>query len=597
MYTDREEDSATALRPADHADTIRSHIGLSLQEQQCPVRVPRAFQIDFQFEAAQRTHLALVSRPKAVDHQYNIAALGELPGPVELAGVNEPRRAVEETTAPVQENHGALWTALGVRRPDREDCILGLRRLGSEDYSIAAEAILIDVYRYMVPLVAKADKRQRAALRSLPVGTGDRWTRARPIFHVLDRELRDRLAAAREDLRFWTPPCDIHALPNIVQVLGLSPVDPALTIEEETAARDRGDALALRFQACVDHLSNELARNDPAARDRIGLSWSTLREIRLSVRTAPFDVRVSHPLLSTRPIIVQMEAVLERDPPRLIITEGAFPQRNRGGRVIAQLFAPEAQHGIEAEWVASWVASADATVERMTMASDEALEQALADQAAAAKITPNARIKVTPPASRTPKAASPRKLKTGHGGVATVELVKGSPPKPTPPGTPLVQTPPPSWSVPASNSASTGPVEYDRIDLEQRGWEILIEVLDRSDAAEIVDFRKRHHIGADGVIDWKTFIELKATGRGTQSSVELSSAEFERAEQKGLDFMLALVSGLEEGETTEIRLILDPVRHTGVRPSGSVRLVGLMEAPAVVLRLTDIGESESTMAA
>ena len=67
------------------------------------------------------------------------------------------------------------------------------------------------------------------------------------------------------------------------------------------------------------------------------------------------------------PIQVELQAVLQRDPPLLSIAENAFQQRNGCGRVISSLFAPEARHRIEAEWVASWVASGEMSVERMTL--------------------------------------------------------------------------------------------------------------------------------------------------------------------------------------------------------------------------------------
>ena len=231
-------------------------------------------------------------------------------------------------------------------------------------------------------------------------------------------------------------------------------------------------------------------------------------------------------------------------------------------------------------------------VERMTLASDEEHAQALAAQAAATVIAPGSKIKVSPPASRKPTAAPPRRLKAAHGGVASVEIVKGGPQKPAPAKAPLATVPPPSPPAPPPSPGGTGVVEYDTRDLEQRGWEILREILKSSTAPEIVDFRKRHHIGADGVIDWKTFVELKATGRGSQGSVELSASEYERAREQGLNFMLALVSGLEEGERTQVRLILDPVNRAAVRAVGSMRLVGLADAPAIVINLNDADAEE-----
>ena len=485
----------------------------------------------------------------------------------------------------------ALWGALGIARPVLDDCIDVLRALAAEPYSVSAEAVLIDVYRYIEPLLAKATRAQRDRLRLLPIGTNNGWARARPIHHIEDRELRDQLATALPDLRFWTPPCDMHGLPNVVAALRLAPTSPQLVLAENAAARARGDGVAPRFQASVDHLSNELARHDPGTRDRIGMAWATLRDLPLAVHPGSFEARVFDERISSVPILVQMQAVLQRHPPLLTISENAFQQRNRCGRVIASLFSPEARHQIEAEWVASWVASGETTVERMTLASDEEHARALAAQAAAAVIAPGAKIKVTPPASRKAATLPPRRLKAAHGGVAKVEILTGGAAKPVPPKVPLANTPPQSLLLPPAGPPTTGPVEYDTRDLEQRGWEILRDVLRTATAPEIVDFRKHHHIGADGAIDWKTFVELKATGRGSQASVELSATEYERAREQGINFILALVSGLEEGEQTQVRLILDPVNRAAVRAVGSMRLVGLADAPAVVIYLGDSGSS------
>jgi hypothetical protein len=160
---------------------------------------------------------------------------------------------------------------------------------------------------------------------------------------------------------------------------------------------------------------------------------------------------------------------------------------------------------------------------------------------------------------------------------------------------PLAKTAPPTSQAPA-NATPGRPLEYDNRDLEQHGWELLTAVLNSSDNGQIADFRKRHQVGADGAIDWKKFVELKATGRGLQASVEFSASEFERAQEKGLDYVLALVSGLERGQQTEIRLIFDPVNRVSLRTSGSVRLVGPGDAPAVVIAVAD-APSEDTIAA
>jgi hypothetical protein len=111
--------------------------------------------------------------------------------------------------------------------------------------------------------------------------------------------------------------------------------------------------------------------------------------------------------------------------------------------------------------------------------------------------------------------------------------------------------------------------------------------LNASDAADLADFRKRHAVGADDVIDWKTFVKLKPTGEGPRLCRGVGQ-RVEQGKERGLDFMLALVSGLEEGERTEIRLILDPANRAAVRPIGAVRLVRLADVPGMVLQLNDV---------
>lgn len=484
-----------------------------------------------------------------------------------------------------------LWGALQVRRPTLDACIATLRDLATRPYLSATEAVLIEIYRYIEPLVSRAERKHRERLRNLPVGvSGGTWSRGRPVYQLTDRELRSQLATARPDLEFWMPPCDIHALPNLCNALGLTAYLPTLEVPADATARELGEVLAPHFRRCVDHLSNELARNDHVTRDRLRVPWTKLRETSLCVYQQPFMVVVRSTELPAQQ--VAMRAVLQTEPLTLHVEEHAFAQRESCGRAIASLFPPDVQRRIEAEWVASWVASADETVELVATASDEEHARALADRAAATAVSPGKKIKVSPPGSRSAPMATPRRLKAAHGGVASVTIVGGSPPKAAAPSKPpLANTPPPAPPPPSANPSA--PPEYTTADLEQRGWEILAEVLNGSQEADLVDFRRRHRVGADGVIDWKTFVELKATGRVPQSSIEMSATEFERARERGLNFILALVSGLEEGFRTEVRLILDPANRATVRPVGSVRLVALTDAPSILLQLEDLGHEAS----
>lgn len=478
-----------------------------------------------------------------------------------------------------------LWKALDISAPSLDDCLVRLRELGNEPYSTQSEAVLIETYRFMEGLVETGDRRQRERLRTLPVGVSRGWEAQRPILQLEDRELRQQLAAAYPDLRFWNPPCDTQALPNVTAALGLSPMAPRLSVPVSTTARERGDVLAERFRSCVDHLSNELMRNDPGTREALSISWDQLRALPLQVHENLFDVRASDDALGGRGLQVRMGAVLQREPLRLDIAEDAFSLRDSGGRAIASLFPRSVRHRIEAEWVASWIASSAVRVERLAAASDEDVRKALEDHAATIDVAAAGKIKVTKPASRSAKTVAPRRLKPEHSGTVKVEVHEGTTPTTEPATTssrPLL-TDSPAPSTDYRPPAVSEPLEYSAADLEQRGWEILRGVLANATEGPLSDFRRRHGVGADGALGWRKFVELKATARGPQSSVEFSAREFERAQAEGANFMLALVSGLEEGFETQVRIILDPTRRASVKPSGSVRLGRLQAAPSLVI--------------
>jgi hypothetical protein len=71
------------------------------------------------------------------------------------------------------------------------------------------------------------------------------------------------------------------------------------------------------------------------------------------------------------------------------------------------------------------------------------------------------------------------------------------------------------------------------------------------------------------------------------SSVEMTNAEYERAKERGEDYILALVYGLEEGERTEARLVFDPANSLILKPVNGIRLIGLSEATALVIQFSD----------
>jgi hypothetical protein len=412
-----------------------------------------------------------------------------------------------------------LWLTLGVRLPRLDDCLRFCRALAAQDYKVNASAALIDVYRYMEPLLPDAERKHRTRLRALPVACGGHWTVARPIYFVEDDELRRALAAALPRAAFWTPPCSIRDLPHLVSMIGITIASPLVKVTGDRAgAMACGDCQRARFERAIDHLSDELARNDAVTRDGMVIGWESLKALPLFVYEQAVPVRVEDALFSTAVIPASLHAVLVPEPRELHVSEEGLGDREYGGRAIASFFRADVRRKIGGEWALAWQKSLERAPDSIRLASDEEHREAMEQRAAKISGAAKTKIRVSAPASRKP-GATVRTFKESVGSIANTAVMPGSPPKPAKAtGGKGLAAAPPAASPPAG-SEPTSAVAYTNADLEQRGWEILEPVLNTSPDERLVDFRRRHGVGADGVINWKTFVEMKATGRAPQASI------------------------------------------------------------------------------
>src|SRR5215471_343587 len=102
LRADREEKSATALRPAHYANAIGPDKRLRLQKQQRSISVSRPIAIELPVEGSRCAHLSSVTRGKAIDHQHCISTAGQLAGPIAFSGLDH--RAHQRATAPMKED-------------------------------------------------------------------------------------------------------------------------------------------------------------------------------------------------------------------------------------------------------------------------------------------------------------------------------------------------------------------------------------------------------------------------------------------------------------------------------------------------------------
>lgn len=493
-----------------------------------------------------------------------------------------------------------LWVTLAIPEPSLDDCISFCRTLARDPYDGETIGKLLDVYRYMEPRLGNAERRHKEKLRALPLVCGGVWESERPIFLVEEMELREQLAATEPRLRFWTPPCDVRELPRFVAMTGLTRTAPTLKVtDNQKAARDQGESMRAWFERAVNHLSDELARYDVGTREKLSISWDELRGMPLYVYGQPVSVTVTDPVIAPRSIKVHLKALQQPSPRELHIWQDALPEREHGGRAIGSLFSSEVRRKIDAEWVVAWLAGKTAPATGLRLATDEAHIETLKEEAAKIEAAPKTPIKVSPPAAQKNGAAEPRTLKASVGIIAGAMVVVGNTPVIGELNKPHLSPVAPNGHSVAGGSGGADPraKAFDTPDIEQVGWEVVRHVLNGSAGKDLVDFRKRHGVGADGAFDWTRFVELKATAGGPPSTIEMSPAEYERAKMAGMDYILAIVSGIETGQACQVRLIFDPVRRASHKPTSGVRFHSLNDATAIVITFDDaVQAAESSKA-
>lgn len=498
----------------------------------------------------------------------------------------EPERYV------IEEAFRPLWNVLQIGETTLEDCCDYLKehaaRVGPHD----EDGILIQVYRYMAGVLGKSAGPVAPSVRHVPLACLQDWRARRPILLVDNAELRSQLAVARPALFFWRPPCDTRALGALVDALSVTRLAPAVLPLPDRRAVEVGEDLTATFQAAVDHLSDTLGRASAAVRSALLVPWDQLKTLKLYVYEDALPVEVTDAALGY-PVRTTLRAHLQRNPFELHSTADALRNREEVGALVAGLFDPAAEYPFDGEWALAWQAAERSAAAALRFATDDAAHAAKV-AATASQVAANAggTVKLkSSGAHKGAKAAPPpplRKLKDVQAGISSVSIVDGE--KPNPPKGPmrpnLKRRKKPSPSDAGLRVANTA---YTNGELEDFGWDVLVHVLQRSGGPELEDFRRRHHVGADGAFDWEEFVELKAAGRSMQTSVMLTAQEFARALERGNDYVLALVHQCENGSATRVKLVFDPARRATVRETEAVRISGLDTAAGILVELGEDG--------
>ena len=491
---------------------------------------------------------------------------------------------------PDGEAYGRLWRFLNISETQVGDCCSFLKEHAERSATDEQTGVLIEVYRFLDSLLAK-EGAAASAVRHLPLVCGGQWRAKRPIYLVEQDDLRLGMARALPDRFFWDPPCRPSTIPHLVNALGLTRLAPQVAADTTQLARERGEDLSHRFHEAVSHLSDQLARTSTDMRGSLTVGWDSLRNAPLRVYEGPVPVTVTDQALPD-PVGMTLRVHLSRDPLELHVAEDAIGSRDAGGRAVASLFTDSTKWNFDAEWALAWQEAERRDADDLRFVADEEerrrqLEKEAARIAVATKSKGKVQVSTTNGTSKEPpEPFPPRKLKTGLAGVESVTVVAGQPPKAAGQARKgiLREEPEPR---PRQSSGQMANTAYSTGELEDLGWAVARHVLDHSDRSPLVDFRNRQRVGADGAIDWCRFVELKACGRTMPGSVQLTLAEFARAAERGKDYLLVVVSGLEDGFETRVKIIFDPIRNATLSRSELIRLTGLAAAPGIELAVGD----------
>jgi len=502
-----------------------------------------------------------------------------------------------------------LWEILNVQPPSITDCIEVLAEIADHTPDGADEAVLLETYRYVAKGLPNAELKEREGLLRVPLWSGSNWLRKRPIYAVDDPALTLALST---QVPTWSSPGSLASLGGLPAALGVNVLNRSAFVPSGLGPRAvlRGRDIQPQFVTAVRHLKARLQRNDPGLYRAIAVGWDALEKARLAI-SPELTLEID---LSERPISVSARAHARPDPLPVLVclaSEDEAGSDESAGRAIAALFEPADTDGrsldrekVALAWAAAWrQASRGEAVQDLDLPSDSAASDIVLSGIAADLAHGSRRRRVfeslakqaqartsSGPTAGADESADPvavRELKD----VADLDVTKWeivSPSKDKPKASSAQRTialsaiPTQASKGVAGPASKAAPRGYSPEELENAAAEVLRRVL-LTAGRESDDFRAIRRLGADVVDDLRRFFEIKASYGPGGDTVTLTAHEAKRAQvAKPGEFFLAVVTGLEKGYETQVRIIPNPLETLEWSEDGSLTLTGVRGSGLVV---------------
>jgi len=515
-----------------------------------------------------------------------------------------------------------LWTVLQVRQPSLEDCLRVINQMARTRRPPQGEdvVVLLETLRLLGDRTAATANLPRPVSRRLSTSalwTTQGWTTKRPVYAIDDPALFDGL---RADIPVWDLGGDLSQFAGLLTPLRITQLpSDATTVVDSGAATHDADASELLASA-VSLLQDDLARNDPHAAGALTIGWDRLREF--EVRIDP-DLRVQvEGLMGSQAAEIEVATKADVTCDVLFLRDSGRLRHVDGGRAIASLFTTSDRRQLAQAWLAACIAADEGrTAQRLELAEQQAAEEQarneseMAKRAAAlgqeivgrhvgrthrrpAKPAGSSPGRGAPGPSPQPSPPPPKPRVLVDPSTLTVANANGRPGSGSGSGRPSRRTgrgsstlPPPNRNAAPPRSRTAAP-SFTPLDKESVGMELARLVLG-GDAAEIVDLRAQHGVGADAVDTLNRFFELKVHLGDEPDAIHLEESQIRRALSTP-DFFLVVVSNVEGANARpKVRIIVDPVHQLTMTQASSVTFMGVRSAEhSLVYELKQVANEE-----
>lgn len=494
-----------------------------------------------------------------------------------------------------------LWHTLGVQPPTLSDCCDVLTEISHEAMDQVSRPILIETYRFIETEIK--NKEPEPVIKTLPLWCVDGWQQKRPIYYIPDNFLANQI---RQTVRVWKPPCSTTGLQSFMDATGIQTVRvedfPLVGVDDQAFQFD--EALQHTFETAIGLLRDYLAENSEPAYRSTKVPWDRLLSFRIFINP---NLRIRFKLPGIERRQLAFNALLDLKAEQFWFRdESLISSKDDGCRLIWECFGnPQFRENIELAWHYCWDRAQQGIRELGLALSEESDESKdpLSDLEAAARKGAKRRTKY----SRTSKSKKPDERSKGQLGrksvrrlkplseleTSSVEIlnedsVKGGQ-KPTKKIALLTDSKLAPKATGGVSSPTTGQKAYDSRQLEDHALRCLHHVLATAELGELRDLRKFRNVGADSILELRQYFEIKASAGELPSAENFTRSEFDRAKKEGAKFYLAVVTGLEEGYETTVRIYQDPVNTLEWSPSSGVVFTGLSKKKHLAITIQDIG--------